>query len=237
MQKIIENFDWRDLFSRRNWKPTTFLLLPAFLIPLHRTVGSIEFYSRLFPSEANLSAVYYMFTSAFFLFGILPLGIILFLFRENPTNYGIRLGDWKFGIYSLLILFPLIAGIMLYPASRMLEMRNFYPFDKGAEASTYAFLRLEIPRGLLYYTAWEFFFRGFMLFGLRDTMGGWLAICIQTLPSTLWHIGMPTGELFASVFGGILFGILSLRTRSILWPILLHFFIGVGLDFFIVMTS
>lgn len=237
MLRVIENFNWGTLNPRRNWKPTILLLLPSFLVAIHRIFGSMEFSHQFFPQGSNLHAAFYMFASSFFLMGILPLGIILFVFREDPKEYGLRVGDWKFGIFSLLVLFPLIAGILLYPASQIQEMRNFYPFDKGAGVSTVAFLRLEIPRGLLYYTSWEFFFRGFMLFGLRKIVGDWNAICIQTLPSTLWHIGMPTGEVFASIFGGILFGLLSIRTRSILWPFLLHFLIGVGMDFFIVIST
>jgi membrane protease YdiL (CAAX protease family) len=96
---------------------------------------------------------------------------------------------------------------------------------------------LEAPRGALFYTAWEFFYRGFMLFGLRRYVGDWLAICIQTIPQCLWHIGMPTGEILSSIAGGILFGIMALRTRSILWPMLLHFSIGVFLDLFIVLRT
>lgn len=102
--------------------------------------------------------------------------------------------------------------------------------------SNSSILLVELLRGLLFYTAWEFFFRGFLLFGLQKDFGIWAAICIQTIPSCLWHIGLPTGEIFASIAAGILFGILAVRTRSILWAFLLHLLIGVGTDLFIVMT-
>jgi membrane protease YdiL (CAAX protease family) len=237
VKRLIEKLGLENLFLRSDLKPVVILLLPAFLLTIHRYYGSIEFAEAYFPSFSRLHATYFMFSTAFFLLGFIPLTIVLFLFRESPKEYGIQFGDWKFGITAVLVLFPLIAGLLLFPSSFTPEMKEFYPFDKGAGNSVFAFLRLEIPRGLLYYSAWEFFFRGFMLFGLRKRMGDWLAICIQTLPSVLWHIGMPSGEIFASIFGGILFGILALRTRSILWPLLLHFLIGVGLDFFIVILS
>ncbi len=237
MKRLIDILDVRKLIHSEELKPTVILILPAFLLTIHRHFGSIEFAEHIFPSVSSLHAAYFMFASAFVLFGLIPLVAIVFFFRESPRKYGLQLGDWKFGLAVTAVLFPLIAVAMLYPASQTAEMRDFYPFDKSAGNSAYAFLQLEIPRGILYYTAWEFFFRGFMLFGLRKHVGDWLAICIQTLPSTLWHIGMPTGEIFASIFGGILFGTLAIRTRSILLPLLLHFLIGAGLDFFIVMTS
>jgi membrane protease YdiL (CAAX protease family) len=42
--------------------------------------------------------------------------------------------------------------------------------------------------------------------------------------------------LFAAIAGGILFGVMALRTRSIVWPIVLHALIGIGLDFMIVIS-
>lgn len=94
---------------------------------------------------------------------------------------------------------------------------------------------LEIPRILLFYTAWEFMFRGFLLFGLRPLLGDWMAICVQVVPSSLWHIGLPSGELFAAIAGGVLFGVMAVRTRSIVWPFVLHSLIGVGLDLMIIL--
>ena len=32
------------------------------------------------------------------LYGMIPLLIILFIFRENPREYGFGLGDWKLGL-------------------------------------------------------------------------------------------------------------------------------------------
>jgi membrane protease YdiL (CAAX protease family) len=59
---------------------------------------------------------------------------------------------------------------------------------------------------LLYYLGWEFFFRGYMQFGLRRRLGDWNAILIQTLASCLLHIGKPDTEIFSSILGGIVWG-------------------------------
>jgi membrane protease YdiL (CAAX protease family) len=170
-----------------------------------------------------------MFLTAFLLLGALP-ALVVSGFGERLRDYGVQLGDWKTGVKTILILFPVIAAALLYPASQTAEMRAFYPSDPRLAP-------LEMARGALFYTAWEFFFRGFMLFGLRKYVGDWLAICIQTIPSCLWHIGCPTGEIVASIAGGFLFGLMAIRTKSIVWPFLLHFLIGVGLDVLIVVTK
>lgn len=226
-----------SLIDRREVKPTIILLLSALLLTVHRYFGSIEFFESNLALESGFPPVFFMFVSAFILLGCLPLIIIYAIFRESLNSYGVQLGDWKFGLRTTAILFPVIALGMLLPAAYTEEMRSFYPFDAEARNSLFSFIRLEVTRGMLYYSAWEFFFRGFMLFGLRQSVGDWMAICIQTIPSCLWHIGMPMGEIFSSIAGGILFGVLAIRTQSLLWPLILHFLIGAGLDFFIIIVD
>jgi membrane protease YdiL (CAAX protease family) len=228
--------DIRALLHSEEEKPTVILMASALLLTVHRCFGSMDFAARYFPSASSFETAVFMFASAFVLLGVIPLAAIILIFRESPREYGLRLGAWKAGLVATAILTIVIFGAMLLPASQTQEMRIFYPFDKSAGDSAFAFLKLELARGILFYTAWEFFFRGFMLFGLRKHVGDWLAICIQTIPSCLWHIGTPTGEIFSSIAGGILFGLLAIRTNSILWPFLLHYLIGVGLDLFIVIT-
>lgn len=237
MRAIAKIFSVPSLIDRREVKPTIILLLSALLLTIHRYFGSIEFFESNFALGSSFPPVFFMFFSAFILLGCLPLVIIYNIFRESLNSYGVQLGDWKFGLRMIAILFPVIALGMLLPAAFTEEMRNFYPFDSEAKDSMFSFIRLEVARGVLFYTAWEFFFRGFMLFGLKNYVGQWLAICIQTIPSCLWHIGMPTGEIFSSIAGGILFGVIAIRTQSLLWPLLLHYLIGVGLDFFIIIID
>jgi membrane protease YdiL (CAAX protease family) len=237
MKTLLNILDLRTSIGTGELKPTVILMMSALMLTIHRYFGSMEFAISTAQTVTESQAAFFMFLSAFLLFGIVPLALVILVFRESPMMYGLRLGRWKEGLTLNAILFPIIALALLYPASQTEEMRAFYPFDKSASSSVASFIQFEFVRGVFFYTAWEFFFRGFMLFGLRRRVGDWLAICIQTIPSCLWHVGMPTGEIFSSIAGGILFGIMALRTQSILWPLLLHYLIGVGLDFFIVITS
>jgi len=210
--------------------------MAAFVPALHRSFGSMEFSRRMFPSLTNFETSLFMFTTAFLIMGILPFVIIVFIFQDPLKEYGLRLGEWKRALPVVFILLALIAGVIVFPASQTQEIQTAFPLDKSITESTFNFLRLQFFRGLLFYTAWEFFFRGFMLFGLKKYLDAWMAICIQTIPSCLWHIGMPTGELLSSFPAGFLFGILAICTRSILWGFLLHYSIGIILDMFIVLS-
>ncbi len=224
-------------FNSREMKPGLIILLPALLVALSKHLGSMEFALHSFPFLTRFGQVMYMFMGIFLLFGIIPLLIVRVLFRESPREYGLRVGDWKAGLLMTGILFPVIAICLLLPASHTAEIRAVYPFDSEALHSAGAYARLQLLRNIFFYTAWEFLFRGFLLFGLRRYVGDWLAISIQTVPSCLWHIGMATGEVLSSIAGGILFGIMALRTNSILWPLLLHILMGMSLDLFIAFTS
>jgi membrane protease YdiL (CAAX protease family) len=224
-------------FETEEFKPGMMLLIAALLLVIHRYFGSFEFAIKNFPRFSEYNAAVFMFISAFLLLILIPSGINRIYFRQSLHEYGISMGNKKLGFYSILILYPIISLLMLWPASNTQEMILFYPLDKTAGYSAYTFLRFEIIRVLFFYTAWEFFFRGFMLFGLKKYVGGWLAICIQTIPSCLWHIGMPSGEIFASIMAGILFGVLALKTRSILYPLILHSLIGITLDLLIIINN
>jgi len=72
-----------------------------------------------------------------------------------------------------------------------------------------------------------------MQFGLRQSMGDWQSILVQTAVSCIIHIGKPSGEIYSSIIGALVWGILAFRTRSILFIILIHWLLGTSLDFFI----
>jgi len=235
VKNLINTLGLRSLPDSLEMKPTVILLGSAILVAVHRYFGKVEFAKRVDSSISNVAAADYEIASAFVLLGLIPLLLVMLLFRESWKDYGLRLGDWKFGLIAIAILFPIIAG-SLYIDSKTPAMQAFYPIDKGATQSVQAFLRLEVPC-LLFLMAWEFIFRGFMLFGLRPRVGDWLAICIQVIPSSLWHIGLPAKVTLAAIPGGILFGILAVRTNSIVWPILLHYLIWVGLDLFVALNQ
>ena len=72
-----------------------------------------------------------------------------------------------------------------------------------------------------------------MIFSLEARFGAFAAILIQTIPSAIVHIGKPVGESFGAILAGLVFGYLAVRTRSILYPLILHAVVGIGMDLFI----
>jgi len=228
---------WRGLFSGEARKPTLILLLAPLLLTTFKYYGSKAFYLSeladkfvLFNDAARTAELWH-FGSAFLLMGVLPALVVKLVFRESLADYGVQRGDTGFSLKALLVLLPVMVALT-YPNARAPEFMAEYPFDRGAGNSSAAFIS-HAGTYLLYYLGWEFFFRGFMQFGLRDALGDWNAILVQTLTSCLIHIGKPAGETYGAIVAGLLWGLIVFRTRS-LWAVLvMHWALGVSLDFFI----
>ncbi|MBI2899929.1 MAG: CPBP family intramembrane metalloprotease [Planctomycetes bacterium] len=165
------------------------------------------------------------FALAFVLFFLVP---AIWAGRRPLADFGIRTGDRLFGAAFLAVAIPLVTPL-LWLGVRYGGLAQEYPLAKLAGSSAKMFLMWEATY-LVYYVAWECFFRGFLLFGLRERMGAALAVVVQTIPSALLHIGKPASETFASVAAGILFGAVALRSRSVLYVLLFHWYVGAMTD-------
>ena len=130
---------------------------------------------------------------------------------------GLGRGRWRAGLAWLAVGIPL-AVLAGWIGSRSPDVRAVYPLDAGLTAAPSAF----IPHALqqfLYFGAWEVLFRGVLLFGLRDRLGGGTANLLQTALSVVAHFGRAFDETLAALPAGLLFG----------WVV------GVSLDWFIVL--
>lgn len=226
---------WKEL-PREEQLGSIAIVAGVLLTTLHRQACGVDVLPATGLLESNTARAWTYHAATFILFAALPALLIRLVWKAPLSDFGVAVGDWKFGLTTIAILLPLISILFLLPASQMDDMRSVYPVDKSAGDSLLRFIAHASGRVFLFYLGWEFLFRGFLLFGLRQTTGDAIAICIQTLPSALWHINYPAGELYMSIAAGILFGWLALRTRSILWPLLLHAGIGIVTDLSITLS-
>ena len=149
------------------------------------------------------------------LYLIIPLLIILLIFRENPGEYGFTFGDWKTGLLLTAIGILLMAPIIYFLGRGATSMQDYYKaLTAGLPWTTFLDL-----------IGWEFFFRGWILFGYARKFGP-EALWLQAVPFALAHIGKPEIETLSTIFGGFAFGWIAYRTRSFVWPFLIHWFIA-----------
>jgi membrane protease YdiL (CAAX protease family) len=180
-----------------------------------------EIYSDL------ISYIYWFFLDSI-LYLIIPLAIIIVIFKEGVKDFGIIIGDSRTGLiillFSYLIFLPLI-----YFLSISNNFSSYFPLMETSKDNIIVFIIYELFF-LVFIFSWEFVFRGFMLFGLESKFG-FYSIFIQMIPFAILHNGKPFIETFTAVFGGIFLGYLALRTRSIFYGFLLHALILVTFDF------
>jgi len=215
------------------------LLSAPVLLTLYYYHGCAPCFAQYFPAFKEnpligLFNTFWQFGVFFALVFLIPLLFIKFRLKAPLKDFGLSLGDKKFGLAMVLVAIPFIVAPLIYIGSRFPDLRAEYPLAKILLQRHDLVIWYELAYVLFYYTAWEFFFRGFLLFGLREKYGDMTAIMIQTISSCLIHLGKPESEILGSIVMGILFGVIVLRTRSIWYAFAIHAGIGVLTDLFII---
>ncbi len=145
--------------------------------------------------------------------GGVPLLIVLFVFRDRPSRYGVAIGDWRAGVAvaigGCIVMMPIVLA-----AVHLADFAAYYAPQGASVMDVFLTTALEVIPA-------EFFFRGFLLFALLRVIGP-LAVVIATLPFAFIHLGKPEIETLSTLIGGLLYGWLDWRTGSVVWSGLAH---------------
>lgn len=150
------------------------------------------------------------------LFGLVPLVVVLLGFRDRPSRYGLTLGEWRWGLGLTLIGCALMTPLVLVFAS-LPEVQAYYAPSATQVGDVLVTNGLEL-------TAAEFAFRGFLMLTLVRVIGP-MGVVVAALPFVFGHLGKPELELFSTLGGGLVYGWLAWRTRSIVWGAIGHTYI------------
>lgn len=183
----------------------------------------------------------------------LPLLSILLLIRQSPSEFGLSAGNRRLGAFwfavGYAVMLPAVIISARSPAfahyyslrlTQPLAIASWWPGPRLSSPSWTTFWYYELVMGV-YFFCWEFFFRGYLLFGLArgSRIGAWGAIILQTIPFTLLHwspiaaASKPGMETFGAALGGPALGYLALRTRSCFYGFLIHWLMAGTLDLLI----
>jgi len=144
---------------------------------------------------------------------------------------GLGLGDFKHWV-PITALFLLIMLPIVFFAAHLASFKMSYPSEHLARYNRKVFMLMSA--GFFgYFIGWEFIFRGFFLFSLRDKLGDAAAIAIQMVPFAALHINKPAPEALSAILGGLILGIFVLRVRSF-WPcVIIHWVIQTSINYFV----
>lgn len=228
--------DFTPAHDKNNRNLVLLWLTVILFLTIKITWGMADFFEKYFQHFFSNNHYYswypwvYHHFSSLIILAVLPLLIIKFFLKEDFFSYGLRAGDWKFGAKATLIAF-LLLPLPLFFASKTPEHLETYPLVKLDLSSAFEMLSWSAVL-LPHYIGWEFFFRGYIGFGMKKQYGAFMAIMLQTLLTTLEHLGKPSGEIIGAIPAGIYLGLLTYRTNSIWWAVLFHWYLGVLNSYF-----
>jgi membrane protease YdiL (CAAX protease family) len=190
-----------------------------------RLVSSIEFA----PANVELARHAYWVFGQFIVYIVIPLPLILWVVRRPWREYGLKLRGafrlWWVYLGMYLVMVPFIVAF-----SGTARFQQTYPFYRLAAGETLwpRFLIWEVLYALQF-VALEFFFRGFLVHGLKRRFGAY-AILIMTTPYCIIHFGKPMPETLGAIIAGLVLGYMSLATRSIWLGAALHIAVAWTMD-------
>lgn len=157
----------------------------------------------------------------------LPVLCIKLLFKERLRDYGWSIRGlrhhWKpYALFFAIMLVPLLI------AASTPAFQQMYPFFKYTASGWHLFAIWQLAYGLQF-IAVEFFFRGFLLFGLFPYLG-YNSLFLIMLPYCMIHFPKPMGESFGAIAAGIVLGYLALKNRSIWGGAGLHWAVAFTMD-------
>lgn len=148
-------------------------------------------------------------------------GSLLFIwvvYREPAAEFGFRWGDWRRGLVYTVVSCAAMAAVLWF-AARTPAMQAFYEGRAPDGMGQAIFLN-----GVELF-GWEFVWRGLALFAFARAFGPGAAIFLQAVPFAYMHLGKPELETLSTIFGGAAFGLIAWRTRSFVYPWLIHWFV------------
>ncbi len=184
------------------------VLVVVLLLDFHRDFLPDEVVFRRDPAILRIATL-----QRFVLLVGIPLAVVVFLFRDDPRRYGLRLGDWRAGLILAGVGTAIMLPVVIW-AGHQPSFSSYYA-PSGTNLAD-----LALTNGLDVTSA-EFMFRGFLMFTLLRTVGP-LAVVLAAVPFTFSHFGKPELETLSTLLGGSIFGWLNWRTGSILYSALSH---------------
>lgn len=161
-------------------------------------------------------------TGALAFYFVLPAIVVRRVFGHRLADYGLTTRGFAKHLPLYLALFVPVAGLVLLVAASP-DFQSKYPLYRDF-VGIGDLLAWEVFYGLQFF-ALEFFFRGFLIHGVKDRMGV-AGVVAMVMPYVMIHFSKPLYEAVGAIIAGTVLGLVSLRTGSIAGGVFIH--IGVA---------
>lgn len=195
-------------------------------------VQAFNHFSQAFKFSAiqgNLVSLIWFASWCFFFYMVLPTFIMRVVFQKSFADFGLKFkGAFLYGRFYIIfmaVMFPLILFAATFPS-----FQNTYPFYHAPQGSSlWPNILIWECFYFLQFVGTEFFFRGFLIHGLKHRFG-FYAVFLSMIPYCMIHFQKPFLEAFGSIIAGFVLGVMSLRTNSVMMGIALHYGVAITMD-------
>ncbi|HOI88380.1 MAG TPA: CPBP family intramembrane metalloprotease [Lentimicrobium sp.] len=163
------------------------------------------------------------------IFGILPLLIIRLIDAESIGDFG-----WNFPgsatFYWTMLLAAVVVPINYFNSSKASNLK-FYPQIREWNWSVRLLIQSAVS-WIIYLTAYEFLFRGFLFFASLGIMGLWPAVLLNTAIYSLVHYPKGHTEMLGAIPLGIVLCYLTFLTGNIWVAVFTHVILALSNEWF-----
>ena len=169
--------------------------------------------------------------------GLIPLLADLLWLPGTPGEHGLALGNATIGAPAVGVLYAILAPILFLACRHPMQRAQYPQIRLPPEQWSGRLLAANAATWALYLLAYEWFFRGFLLFPLVAVWGLWPGMAVMVGLYVLVHLDKAPSEALGCFPMGVVFGLLAVETGGIFWPWVLHVGIAVGSEMFCLKIS
>jgi membrane protease YdiL (CAAX protease family) len=166
----------------------------------------------------------------FIFFGIVPVLIVLLIYKSSLDEYGMI---FQTGFSSVLFIF-IFAGLVVFINflhAKSKKNLSIYPQIRSKDWN-YSILVLSAFSWIMYLFAYEFMFRGFLLFSCINDLGIVIAIFINVILYSLAHLTKGKREFIGAIPMGIILCVISVHFKSFLPAFWIHCFLAISNEWY-----
>lgn len=183
----------------------------------------------------DLYQYFYQFAVTVLLYIVAPWLIARYYLRINFVQLCWQHSYNRTALLVCAVVYPLVLASTWFSSAEPV-LQAEYPLSKLIGSSFLMFALYQCAY-FFYFFSYETFYRGYLQFGYLNSKPQTREIVniilIQTIITTLFHIGKPGTEVLMAALFGPVFGYVAIRFNSIWYGMLIHFLMNVFMDFFI----
>ena len=225
--------DFKDFYKENKSLITVIITCAASMIAIRYYVigGHFSGHVRQLVGETSINPELLRlmaWSSGTLIFYFLVPALVVKASGKSLKDYGFTLEGFKEHIpFYCMLYIPMLIAVIAVSGTE--SFQKTYPFF-GNPQNMKELIVWEIFYALQF-IALEFFFRGFMIHGLKDKVGNVGAVIIMMFPYMMIHFPKPFAETCGALIAGAVLGYLSIRTKSIAGGAMIHIMVAWTMDF------